>query len=1072
VLMENSASDKRNTGRRLQSVVVSCSVLSAHEPVGRSSDPKLETIREFDTTHLGEAAAEGAAVVHGREAMRKLGIRYRQQLYAFVLSPRVTCRHLLQLPMKHLAFLPGLFAGLIWLNASTPLSRAQSPSSSSPPIPWPELDTNAGGQYHGDGFSVAPTPQGARLHCVFQRLKGQVTGEGLWLTSTVELQTDERFRVGACAVGRSGARIALPPQGTVTATDKLARYVRPGLTEEYTTSVEGVRQDFVVTSRPNGDGALRVELEVTGARAEPHGEGVRLVLAGSGRKIAYGLLCVVDSNGEVLTARLQVMAEGRLEVVVEDATAVYPVRIDPTFSDEHWTSLDVSTGVDSEVNAMAVDAGGALYIGGHFTMAGGTSANYVAKWNGSEWSALGAGLNGPVTALAISGSDLYAGGFFTSAGGNSATNIAHWNGTSWTALGSGVNNQVVALAVSGNDVYVGGYFTMAGGKSANYVAKWNPTTGWSPLGSGVGVSGPNNFVYALAVSGSDLYVGGAFATAGGNAATNIAKWNASGWSALGSGIGGHFPFLEALAVSGTDLYAGGYFTTAGGNAATNIAKWNGSTWSALGSGMGGGAEAGSAFVVALAVSGTNVYVGGSFTNASGVGVKCVAKWNGNTWSALGAGVDGQCYALAMSGGQLYAGGSFRSVGGIDANHLAKWNGSVWSPLKAGGLNSVVHAVAMSSAGDLYVGGAFTKAGNSNANYVAKWNGSDWSSLGAGLNGSVNAIVVSGTDVYVGGDFSRAGGNIATNIAKWDGSVWSELGGGVNNVIYGLAMSGSDLYAAGIFLKAGGVNANRVAKWNGSSWSALGVGFANPARALAFSGTDLYVAGDFLTSGNTTVNRVAKWNGSTWSAVGAGFNSTCYALAVSGTDLFVGGSFSVAGITNASNIAKWDGNAWSALESGVNGTVRALAVSGSDLYVGGDFNLAGGGGASQIAKWDGSAWSPLGSGLNSVIYALTISRADLYVGGNFTTAGGKLSAHVAKANLSAATPVAPVFISIVADPRGTQALLTFTSDPVASFYLLSSTNLTTWQTNSRVNAVGVTNSVSVNITQPHEFFRLQ
>jgi hypothetical protein len=68
-------------------------------------------------------------------------------------------------------------------------------------------------------------------------------------------------------------------------------------------------------------------------------------------------------------------------------------------------------------------------------------------------------------------------------------------------------------------------------------------------------------------------------------------------------------------------------------------------------------------------------------------------------------------------------------------------------------------------------------------------------------------------------------------------------------------------------------------------------------------------------------------------------------------------------------------------------------------------------------------------------------------------------------------VATVFTSIVPNSSGTQALLTFTSDPSASFYLLSSTDLTNWETNTTVNATDVTNSVSVNITQPHEFFRL-
>src|SRR5437867_1290142 len=96
---------------------------------------------------------------------------------------------------------------------------------------------------------------------------------------------------------------------------------------------------------------------------------------------------------------------------------------------------------------------------------------------------------------------------------------------------------------------------------------------WTTVGSGM-----NGTVYALAVSGSDLYAGGGFTTAGGNPANYIAKWNGSDWSALGSGMGGGDGFLgtsvSALAMSGSDVYAGGSFTMAGGRAATNIAKWN------------------------------------------------------------------------------------------------------------------------------------------------------------------------------------------------------------------------------------------------------------------------------------------------------------------------------------------------------------------------------------------------------------------------------------------------------------------------------------------------------------------
>ena len=41
--------------------------------------------------------------------------------------------------------------------------------------------------------------------------------------------------------------------------------------------------------------------------------------------------------------------------------------------------------------------------------------------------------------------------------------IARWDGTTWNALGSGLSSWVFAIALSGTDVYAGGAFTNAGG---------------------------------------------------------------------------------------------------------------------------------------------------------------------------------------------------------------------------------------------------------------------------------------------------------------------------------------------------------------------------------------------------------------------------------------------------------------------------------------------------------------------------------------------------------------------------------------------------------------------------------
>ena len=521
-------------------------------------------------------------------------------------------------------------------------------------------------------------------------------------------------------------------------------------------------------------------------------------------------------------------------------------------------------------------------------------------------------------------------------------------------------------------------------------------------------------IAAVAISGDTIYVGGRFWTIGNIRANHIARWDGSSWSALGSGTNGS---VRALAVNGTDVYVGGYFTSAGGIPANNIAKWDGISWSALGSGLTLDSSPygpGTYGVIALAVSGTDVYAGGNFTSAGKLSAAHIAKWDGSAWSTLGSGTDGLVDAIALSGTDVYAGGSFTTAGGIPTNKIAKWDGNTWAALGSG-MDSSVYALAVRGT-DIFAGGWFTTAGGVTANRIAKWNGSAWSALGSGTDGSVSAIAVSGTDVYVGGEFTTAGGIPANNIAKWDGSAWSALGSGTDGEVHAIAVRGTEIVAGGWFTTAEEIAAHDIAKWNGSSWSALGPAgngldhgwhyYSNSGSfdmthvaALAVSGTDIYAGGAFTTAGAISANNIAKWDGHAWSALGSGvaagwFDGIC-SLAASGKDVYVGGSFTTAGGIPANHIAKWDGNAWSALGSGANGTVRAIAVRGTDVYVGGDFTVAGGVPANNIAKWDGSAWSALGSGINGTFRAIAVSGTDVYVGGGFTTAGGVPANKIAK-----------------------------------------------------------------------------
>jgi hypothetical protein len=735
--------------------------------------------------------------------------------------------------------------------------------------------------------------------------------------------------------------------------------------------------------------------------------------------------------------------------------------------------FDYRPGLNGFVYSSAVfddGTGPALYLGGSFTQVGGTNVNHLARWDGVHWSDVGGGLDGTVYALFVfddgSGSALYAGGEFTDARATiPVAHVAKWNGTSWSALGAGVSGGGVISGTlvgaltsfddgSGPALYAAGVFDHAGGVAADNIAKWNGTS-WSPLS--IGLAYQDSYQIALAVyddgTGPALYVGGDFGEADDLYTNYIARWNGSAWSAVGTGLDDGVSTLVVFDDgSGPALFIGGGFLNAGGAPAGRVAKWNGTSYSAVGIGMSDGV---SSLRVHDDGTGPSLYAGGDFEQADFTDASHIAKWNGSTWSEVGGGtnhgVNTLCVYDAGHGPRLIAGGLLTTAGSAAADFVASWNGSHWSGLGTHGgfgLDDTVRSLLAFDDGHgaaLYAGGDFTHAGETACNSVAKWNGSYWTPLGDGLQtlsnfaSSVSALGAyddgHGLALYAAGNFTQSGPSFLATIGKWNGSNWQPLGNGVVNGIQAMLVfddgTGSQLYAGGPFITAGSSLASRIARWNGTSWSGVGGGIAITSSnasvyALAAfdsgSGAELYAGGIFQSAGGNPASNIARWNGATWSPAGNGTSDRISALAVydggGGPSLYAGGTFLLANGITVNHVARWDGRDWSPLGPGLDDAVTALCVwddgSGPALVACGNFAHAGSLAVNRIAKWNGTSWFAIDSGitaspLDSVSALATFDdgsggHADLFLGGAFQSAGDKASVNIAQ--FHDCTPGAP------------------------------------------------------------------
>jgi hypothetical protein len=189
-----------------------------------------------------------------------------------------------------------------------------------------------------------------------------------------------------------------------------------------------------------------------------------------------------------------------------------------TWDGNSWRSMGALNGY---VNAMT-EFQGLLYVGGSFNTAGGVPAKGMAAWNGTVWTSVGGGIGGGmnstghVLALAVDGATLVAGGDFLTAGGVPVVNVARWNGTVWESLGAGLGHPSISVYVRALAIFEDAL--VAGGVLApDAVRRWNRND-WKPMSSLYGV------VMALTIHNGSLIAGGYFPTSHSQSSDGIVRW--------------------------------------------------------------------------------------------------------------------------------------------------------------------------------------------------------------------------------------------------------------------------------------------------------------------------------------------------------------------------------------------------------------------------------------------------------------------------------------------------------------------------------------------------------------------
>ncbi|MEZ4791394.1 MAG: hypothetical protein R2811_15465 [Flavobacteriales bacterium] len=251
---------------------------------------------------------------------------------------------------------------------------------------------------------------------------------------------------------------------------------------------------------------------------------------------------------------------------------------------------------------------------------------------------------------------------------------AHYDGA-WHPYGSfdlGIRN----LKLINGELYAIGGFEYVDGQLCNGIAK-RVGGGWHcfdppPMDQFGG--GPD--LYDAEWYQGELYACGNFSF-NSNGENDIIAFDGSGWYAPGGGLTDGLGNGRCLTVYQDELYLGGGFTVADGNAGNCIMKWNGTAWSGLNGDLQGVFNDNLTRATALSFlhHDGKLLVGGEFSYVAGNQANRFAVWDGTKWCGYSDtfGPTSFCQSLAVYHDTVFAACGFE-LNGEPINQVIKWVG--------------------------------------------------------------------------------------------------------------------------------------------------------------------------------------------------------------------------------------------------------------------------------------------------------------------------------------------------------------------------------------------------------------